>query len=97
MIVDDSNYQQTGHTTFDPDTDHSLSEAVLTAVEEHQGIDLVDADFTLYDVIDPEALERLFRFNQDAATTVSFFIDGTRVSLRDVGDVVEIWAAERQP
>ena len=92
MSTDDPTYRGGGHTTFSPDDDRTLSEAVLGAIEEQQGIDLVDADFTLYEIINPDALERLFRFNQNAATTVSFVIDDTHVSLRDAGDEIEIRA-----
>ena len=94
MSTDDPTYQGAAHTTFTPDDNRTLSEAVLKAIEEHQNIDLVDADFTLYEIINPDALERLFRFNQNAATTVSFVIDDTHVSLRDVGDGIEIGVAD---
>lgn len=94
MITNDPEYRQTGHTKFSPDDDRTLSEAVLSTVEEHRDIDLMHADFTLYDIINPEALERLFRFNQNAATTVSFVLDSTHVSLRDVGDGIEIRVSE---
>ncbi len=90
MSTDNQTYQGSGDTMFSPDEDRTLSEAVLGAIEAHQDIDLVEADFTLYEVINPDALERLFRFNQNAATTVSFVIDGTHVSLHDVGDEIEI-------
>lgn len=94
MSTDNQTYQGSGDTTFSPDEDRTLSEAVLGAIEAHQDIDLVEADFTLYDIINPDALERLFRFNQNAATTVSFVIDGTHVSLCDVGDEIEIRVAD---
>ncbi|WP_339105012.1 HalOD1 output domain-containing protein [Haloterrigena salinisoli] len=90
MSTDNQAYQGSGNTTFSPNDDRTLSEAVLGAIEAHRDIDLVEADFTLYESINPDALERLFRFNQNAATTVSFVIDGTHVSLRDLGDEIEI-------
>ena len=92
MSTDEPSFHDSGYTTFGPDDDRTLSEAVLGAIEDQQGIDLVNAQFTLYDVINPDALERLFRFNQNAATTVSFVIDETHVSLRDAGDEIEIRA-----
>ena len=90
MSTDDPAYQESAYATFSPGDDRSLSEAVLGAIETHRDIDLVNADFTLYEIINPDALERLFRFNQNAATTVSFVIDETHVSLRDAGDEIEI-------
>lgn len=95
MSIDDPDPRTTEYTAFGPDDDRSLSEAVLDAVEEHQGIDLVDAEFTLYDIVNPEALERLFRFNRHAATTVSFVVADAHVSLRDVGNEIEIRVRDR--
>ena len=95
MSTDGPYYEGSGHTLFRPDDERTLSEAVLGVVEEQQGIDLMNAEFTLYDVINPEALERLFRFNQNAATRVSFMINETRVSLEDVGDGIDVRATDR--
>jgi len=41
--------------------DGSVSEAVLTAVADREGVGLDELATPLYDVIDPEALDTLFR------------------------------------
>lgn len=39
----------------------TVSEQLLAAIAEREGVDLLDFDSRLYDVIDPDALDRLFR------------------------------------
>lgn len=90
MSTDEPHVRASGYTTFRPADDRTLSEAVLSVVENHQDIDLLEAEFTLYDVINPDALERLFRFNQNAATRVSFVVDDSHVALQDTGAGIEI-------
>jgi hypothetical protein len=68
-----------------PHEDHSLSHAVLRALEEAHGTTLTDADFTLYDYIDPDALNSLFQADANATITVDFTIEAY---------VVTIWADE---
>ena len=46
---------------YPPKQDRSLHEAVLEAHTDH---DVLRAEFTLYDSIDPEALDNLFRHTQ---------------------------------
>jgi hypothetical protein len=43
------------------ETDHTLSEAVLSAVAEREGTEEVELPVPLHDAIDPDALDRLFR------------------------------------
>lgn len=55
-----------------PEEDRALSTAILEAIADEKGEALTEADFTLYDDIDPDALDSLFRENATANTIVQF-------------------------
>jgi len=42
-------------------SERSICEAILSRVAEREGVDELDLDPPLFDVIDPDALESLFR------------------------------------
>lgn len=67
--------------TFTPDQNRSVSEAVLEAIEQYKGDDGEMTDFVLYDDIDPDALDNLFRNDAQPRTTVAFDTDDVRVGL----------------
>ena len=77
--------------------DATVSELVVEAISACVGTDPIDLDVTLYDVVDPDALDRLFGTRIDGTPRV-----GGRVSF-SVGDcTVEITdetvsATQRQP
>ncbi len=79
---------------YTPDQDRSLTEAVLDAIEDCKGEDLLRTDFILYEDIDPEALNSLFRHDAQSRTTVTFETDGVTVELWGDGGV-EIRVTER--
>lgn len=87
-------YEDERHHLYLLDENRTLSEAVLDAVAEYEDINLMEANFRLYDLIDPSALNMLFRFNSDAAATVSFAVSDSYVFLRDIGNGVEIWVSD---
>ncbi len=60
---------------------------ILEAIEDQKGEDLSEADFRLYDDIDPDALDNLFRKDANADTTVEFNTDDVTVTLRGDGTV----------
>lgn len=80
--------------TYTPDQDRSLTDAVLDAIEKCKGDDLMRADFILYEDIDPDALNTLFRHDAKPRTTVMFTTDGVQVELWGDGGV-EIRVQER--
>ncbi|MDS0473514.1 hypothetical protein NDO75_00740 [Natrinema sp. 1APR25-10V2] len=82
------------HHLYTTDENRSMSAAVLDTIAEHQDIDLMEADFCLYDIIDPSALNRLFQLNPDGAAGVSFAVGESYVTLRDIGSGVEIWVSD---
>ncbi|WP_458190515.1 HalOD1 output domain-containing protein [Haladaptatus sp. NG-WS-4] len=67
--------------------DGRVSEAVLRAVANATGIDPIDIDTPLYDVIDPDALDRLFRpcptTERKTESKVSFTMGGCTVTITD--------------
>lgn len=62
----------------------SLSEAVISAVAEAKGLDPLEVGPPLAEVIDPDALDSLFR---GGVGTVTFEYAGYEVTVDDEGDV----------
>lgn len=88
-----------GHDTqeserYYPDEDRALSTAILEAIEAQKQEDITKADFQLYDDIDPDALNNLFREHASGDTTVEFDTDEVTVTLRGDG-VVDIQITPR--
>ena len=70
-----------------PEEDRSLSTAVIKAIEDQQDRDLSKAEFRLYDDVDPDALDELFRADANADTSVQFNTDDVTVTLWGDGGV----------
>lgn len=75
------------HDRYYPDEDRELSTAILEAIEDRKGTDVSKVDFILYDDIDPDALDNLFRKDGTANTTVQFNTDDVTVTLWGDGGV----------
>ena len=74
---------------YTPDQDRSLSLAVLKAIERYKSESVSRSEFVLYDSIDPDALDNLFRENSNAV--LMFDTDDVRVQLwGDSGVVIEV-------
>jgi len=72
-------------TDSDPDvTGSSLSSLVVEAVARREGVEPTDLRDPLFAVIDPEALDNLFR---DGTGTVTFEYHGYRVVAESDGEV----------
>lgn len=67
--------------------DGSVSEAVVTAVAAANGVDPLDLDTLLHDVVDPDALERLFPVTQNV--TASHTVGQVTFRMADCQVVVE--------
>ena len=74
--------------TGDPE---SLSIAVIIAIAEHEGVDPVELDTPLYEVVDPDALDALFSGHRDGTGSprghLSFSYNGYEVHVTSDGDV----------
>lgn len=71
--------------------DRSPSVAVVEQIAAAEGVDPVDLDVSLYDVLDPDALDALFRpaTDGDAATTrVTFPVADYQVTVTGDREVV---------
>lgn len=76
---------------YTPDQDRSLTDAVLDAIETHRGKDISSSDFVLYDDINPDALDKLFKHDAKPRTRVTFDTDDVRVELYgDHGVEIEV-------
>lgn len=73
--------------TYDPDQGRTLSDAVLEAVEKFKGTDLTRSDFTLFDNIDPDGLDALFRHDAEPETLVQFAVADVYVTVWGDGGV----------
>lgn len=77
--------------------DTSLAETVLAAIEAYGDVDVERSEFVLFDAVDPDALDRLFRADADAEVVVEFTVDDVRVTLLGDGGVdVRVEAADRR-
>lgn len=82
-------------TRYVPEQQESLTDVLFDAIEEFKGEDISDSDFILYDEIDPDALDTLFRHTAEPRTTVIFVTDDVRVELYG-DDGVVVTVRERQ-
>lgn len=69
----------------------SVSERVIEAVAAAKGVDPLDLGLCLYDVIDPDALDKLFQPTPTGVPRqsgqVSFTLDGCEVTVHSSGEV----------
>lgn len=72
---------------YTSDQDRTLSDAVLEAIQEYKGEDVSKSDFVLYDDINPDALDNLFRHDANPRTHVGFDTDDVRVELYGDGGI----------
>ena len=70
-----------------PDDDCTVSDAIIDAISEHEGSDLDKESFVLFDHIDPEALDHLFREEANANVCVQFDVYDVTVRLWGDGGV----------
>ncbi|WP_306053722.1 HalOD1 output domain-containing protein [Natronococcus wangiae] len=79
-------------TVHDPGGPATLSTTVAHALADCMGIDVTDGRVSLYDSVDPTALDRLFRPRHDGAPRtggmLSFVVDGYYVTVYADGEVV---------
>lgn len=71
----------------------SPSIAAVTALATVIGVDSTDLDSTLYDYVDPDALDALVRDQNSERVTVSFTID--RYRIRFDGDELSVHSYDR--
>jgi hypothetical protein len=67
--------------------DVPLSEAVLEAVEAHENASLTADEFTLYEHVDPRAIDLLFKDSTDLDISVQFHLENITVSIWSDGGI----------
>lgn len=72
---------------YHPDSDRELSTAIVETVADLKGTGGTETAFQLYDNIDPDALNKLFREDANPNTTVAFDTDDVIVTLWGDGTV----------
>lgn len=73
---------------YTPDEDEPLSSAIITALSEAKGRDITEEECVLYDTIDPDALNGMFRQQGDEDTVkVEFSTHDAIVILWGNGDL----------
>ena len=82
-MVTDNDAQRDGvvEEKFRPDQNRSLSDAVLEAIDQFKDEDIIQSDFILYDDIDPDAINNLFRDDARPGTMLYFDMDDVQVEL----------------
>ena len=75
----------------DPDGSATLSTTVIHALAECMGVDVTDGSLSLYDTVDPDALDALFRPRYDGTPrsggTLIFFVHDHRVTVHSTGHI----------
>ncbi len=78
--------------TYPIDDDQTASEAVLDAIAEEAGVDVLDLAVPLYDAVDPDALDAFYRTAAGAdgagPSSVSFSYYGYEVEVSGDGELV---------
>jgi hypothetical protein len=72
---------------YRPAQDRSLHEAILDTIEKCKGEDLLRTDFDLYEDVNPDGLDDLFRQDAQPRTRVTFTTDDVQVELWGDGGV----------
>lgn len=79
----------------------TVTETVVHALADVAGVDVTDADFALYDFVDPESLDRLFAPRPDGTPRsnghVSFRVMGYQTTVYATGQVSILPAGSPQP
>ncbi len=76
----------------DAEDSATLSTTVIHALADCLGVDVTDSRISLYDTVDPDALDALFRPRHDGRVrsggTLSFVIDDHYVTVDSSGEIV---------
>lgn len=72
---------------YSPAENRPLSDTVLNAINRQTGKNLQEGEFRLYDHIDPDGLDQLFRPHADERVTVMFSADDLLIIIYGNGQV----------
>ncbi|WP_121741460.1 HalOD1 output domain-containing protein [Natronorubrum halophilum] len=78
--------------THDPNGPATLSTTVIHALADCLGVDVTDGRLSLYDTVDPDALDTLFRPRYDGRSrtggSLSFVVHDHRVTVSSTGEIL---------
>ncbi len=78
--------------SHDPAGPAALSTTLIHALADCMGVDITDGRVALYDAVDPDALDGLFRPRHDGSPrsggALSFVANGHRVTVRGDGEIL---------
>lgn len=84
--------RNTYHAYHDPQSPAKLSTTVVHALAEVMDLDVTDTGFSLYDSVDPDALDQLFSPHDDGTPRppghVAFSVNGYRITVYSEGHIV---------
>lgn len=79
-------------TVHDPDGSATLSTTVIHALADCMGVDVTDSRLSLYDAVDPDALDALFRPRYDGTPRtggrLSFVVNDHYVTIETDGEIL---------
>lgn len=83
--------QNTYYAQHDPTGAADLTTTVVHALADVMGVDVTGTEFSLYDSVDPDALDRLFAPKADGTPRppghVAFGVQGYRVTVYSSGEI----------
>ncbi|ELY83141.1 HalOD1 output domain-containing protein [Natrinema altunense] len=78
--------------THDPNGSATLSTTVVHALADCLGVDATDSRLSLYDAVDPDALNQLFRPRHDGTSrtggVLTVVVEGHHVTIRGTGEIL---------
>lgn len=84
--------QQDYHVYHDPESSARVSTTVVHALADAMGVDVTDTGFSLYDSVDPDALDTIFAQTSTGKPRppghVAFSVEGYRVTVYSTGHIV---------
>lgn len=76
----------------DPDSPAKLSTTIVHALADAMARDVTDTGFSLYDSVDPDALDQIFDFKGDGTPRppghIAFTVQGYRITVYSWGPIV---------
>ena len=70
------------------ETTHTVSERVIQAVADREGVSPLDISPPLFDAVDPDALNRMFGADSDDRKVFCLTVEGWNVFVRGDGTVI---------
>ncbi|WP_436344762.1 HalOD1 output domain-containing protein [Natronorubrum sp. FCH18a] len=70
-----------------PDDTSSISIAIIRSIAAIENVDPTELEITLYDYVNPEALDQLIEHEGTGSTEITFTVRGYYVHVHDTGEI----------